>query len=72
MAETPSTHLQQAMTEVDRAMEGAVAEVPRVPFRRDDSLKAWMRSTDQRLDQLTQLITRRLERIERFLGVSGD
>jgi len=71
MAETPSTHLQQAMTEVDRAMEGAVAEVPRVPFRRDDSLKNWMRLQDQKLDQLRQLIERRLDRIEKFLGV-GD
>jgi hypothetical protein len=70
MAET--TPLQEAMQQVDKSLEAAAGEAPRVPFRRDDSLKAWMRSTDQRLDQLTQLITRRLERIERFLGVSGD
>ena len=71
MAETPSTHLQQAMEQVDKAMEGAVTEVPRVPFRRDDSLKGWMRAQDQKLDQLAQMIARRLDRIERFLGI-GD
>ena len=70
MAETPSTHLQQAMEQVDKAMEGAVTEVPRVPFRRDDSLKGWMRAQDAKLDQITQMISRRLERIERFLGVT--
>ena len=70
MAETPSTHLQQAMAEVDKTLEGAL-EVPRVPFRRDDSLKGWMRAQDQKLDQLAQMITRRLDRIERFLGI-GD
>ena len=69
MAE-PTTQLQQAMQEVDKSLEGTL-EVARVPIRRDDSLKAWMRSTDQRLDQLTQMITRRLDRIERFLGI-GD
>jgi hypothetical protein len=68
MAE-PTTQLQQAMQEVDKSLEGTL-EVARVPIRRDDSLKAWMRSTDQRLDQLTQMITRRLDRIERFLGIA--
>jgi len=70
MAETPSTHLQQAMEQVDKSLEGAVTEVPRVPFRRDDSLKGWMRAQDAKLDQITQMISRRLERIERFLGVT--
>jgi hypothetical protein len=57
------------MQQVDRVMEGAVTEVPRVPIRRDDSLKGWMRAHDQKLDQLAQMITRRLDRIERFLGI---
>jgi hypothetical protein len=29
-----------------------------------------MRAQDQKLDQLAQMITRRLDRIERFLGIS--
>ena len=69
MAE-PTTQLQQAMQEVDKSLEGTL-EVARVPIRRDDSLKGWMRAQDQKLDQLAQMIARRLDRIERFLGI-GD